>query len=179
MMAERKKRSTAPKFKYLDLPVDVRLLKARGLVFERLGERDPIICPCCDQNVFMYKRSISKPMAQALVLFYTYDLKHPGQYMHFPSESLKANGKLGQGGDWAKLVWWDLIERDDGLRDDDSDRTGKARITTAGREFVAGTLRVPKYTLSYNKKLCSFVFGQMIDIHDAMKEPFDYRTLYT
>jgi hypothetical protein len=47
------------------------------------------------------------------------------------------------------LRWWGLVERrtNDDLK---KKHSGMWRVTTKGREFIAGTLRVPSMVFTYN-----------------------------
>lgn len=129
----------------------------------------PQTCPCCDQTVKLYKRTINSTTA--------YDLIHfekrvaDGEYMHIKHINTSAAG----GGDFAKLRLWGLIE------EKFNESTGKRssgywRITQKGRDFVNAKVMVRKYALIYNGKFLGFD-GGMVTIKDSLGKHFDYAEL--
>ena len=58
-------------------------------------------CPCCRQYVKRYRRPLGATMARVLIAFY----KKPGW-----NRVKDLLGKNDYGGDYAKLVYWNLLE---------------------------------------------------------------------
>jgi hypothetical protein len=122
-------------------------------------------CPCCDQLVKLYMRSISGGMAKDLVKLYSYADK----YMHITTFSNT------HGGDFAKLAYWDLVStyKSDNPK---SKSSGMWRVTDKGILFLERKLSIPKYVFLYNKKVHGFS-DDLIGIDDTFKESFSYAEL--
>jgi hypothetical protein len=106
-------------------------------------------CPCCLRPVRAYRRTLTKPMAVALVELHEHTLKHPAEpVVHLATFLWNLRSPGARGGDAMKLAYWGLIER---LAAEDAPpqlpRTGTVRITGLGRRFAAGRQRVPSYIL--------------------------------
>jgi hypothetical protein len=78
--------------------------------------------------------------------------------------------------DTVKCAHWELIEEDDGERDDGSTRSGWWRVTPLGRLFILGEIKVPKYARIYDGRLLGFI-GDPVSIQDALGARFDYGAL--
>ncbi|MBT8453898.1 MAG: hypothetical protein KJO40_18195 [Deltaproteobacteria bacterium] len=106
-------------------------------------------CPCCGQDVKLYKRKLNSTMARALILIYRY-FQRPNaeEWLHVPSY-LNWTQALG---DVAKLHWWGVIEEKPEVRNDGSPRAGYYRITELGKAFVRNEASVIKYVYLYNKR---------------------------
>ncbi len=134
-------------------------------------------CPCCGQFVKLYKRKLNSSMAYVLVL-----LSRVRGYVHVPSfiNEQVSDAKIAAAvrGDWAKLEHWGLIEPELGVRDDGSKRTGRWRITAHGRNFVAGNTHTHSHVFIFNGKRVAWDGDtQLIFIHDALGDRFNYREL--
>lgn len=128
-------------------------------------------CPCCGQLVKLYKRNIYAVMAADLIRLYHLD---QSKYHHIGKFS---NKNRSGGGDFAKLVYWGLVEEEPKPADDKKKRTsGMWRITEAGKSFAERRLRVPKYAQVYNGKLLGLT-GDRVMIDDALGDKFDYDKL--
>ena len=138
--------------------------------------REGITCPCCNQRVQMYRRSITSAMACALILLSRRETKH-GEWIHI-EKFLKDIDKLPASicGDVPKLRFWGLIERKQGERDDGSTRIGCYRLTDKGRDFVNGKITCQKYAKIYNNTLFGFE-GENYFIYDCLKNKFNYNEL--
>lgn len=166
-----------------DLPEGISLAEARLWL---LGKMDKgAECPCCHQYAKIYRRKLTSSMAYALILICRYyrNLREPrglDEWLHVP-EWLSKTSKFGatvRGGDWAKLVYWDLIEAQHGEeRDDGSSRVGYYRLTEKGLRFVKGECRVPRVALVYNQRLLRMDDDKTLDIREALTEKFDYGEL--
>jgi len=129
-------------------------------------------CPCCDQYVKVYRRSITNIMAKMLIE--AYNNFSVDDYFHVSEVSSKR--KTG-GGDFAKLRYWGFIKakpHDDGQSG--KKHSGYWRITPFGVSFVRGELKVHKYALIYNGNFKEFE-GESVSIRECLGEKFDYNEL--
>ena len=154
---------------------------------ERFRENAPasaggsgVNCPCCGQLAKVYPRTITSSMAYVLILLERHFRKFPKDWLHVPSYLTKTCkiGSAVRGGDWAKLVHWDLIVKKPELREDKSRRNGKYKLGPKAVSFVRGRLELPRYAYIYNGALLR-MSEEKITIHDALKRSnrFDYAAL--
>jgi len=80
------------------------------------------------------------------------------------------------GGDYAKLSYWDLLEAGEGERDDGSPRTGQFRVTGLGQSFVNAEAKVQSHALVYNGRLLR-LDGDFIGVRKALRKRFNYDDL--
>jgi hypothetical protein len=130
-------------------------------------------CPRCHQLVHLYDRSIYDVPARMLIQMYR---KDPFGYMDVPKIYNSIVGQQRGGGDNVKPHLWGLIEKQPGVRDDGSSRTGMWRLTREGRLFVLGRLFIPKYAMVYNGE-CHYLTGPLWHIYQALGKNFNYREL--
>lgn len=127
-------------------------------------------CPVCDQFVKVYRHNISQAVAQSLVEMYRL---HRQGWFHIDDVN-KFNPK--NGGSFAKLRHWGLVEE----RPNDDDRTKRTsgwwRITHTGEYFVKGDGEIFKYALLYNGK-CLGHEGELRTIHDCYGDHFNFHEL--
>lgn len=130
-------------------------------------------CPCCDQNVKVYERSITGSMAKALILLAKATPQSGPDWVHVPT-LLRRNG-IGEK-HVAMLRYWGLIVQKPGERDDGSKATGWWMITDLGVQFIRGTATVPKKIRVYNGQFLGPVPGAgVVGINDVMGKVFNYR----
>lgn len=125
-------------------------------------------CPLCRQLAKVYRRKIHTTMARALIRAY----RHNGRAMAYLPDTLTHR----ENADWAKLVYWGLIEAEVDVRGDGSVRTGKWRVTDAGEHWIWRETWVPKYADIYDGRLLRLV-GEPVSIIDALGARFDYGEL--
>jgi hypothetical protein len=149
-------------------------LKAIGQKLRKDGGK----CPCCDQYVKEYRRTITSSMGAALIYIHNYfKSKNANEWLHVPSHLSRVYGGVGvRGGDWAKLKYWGLIEDLQDVRADGSKRVGYWKITKLGNEFVRDRATVPKYAMIYNGD-CEQLFGPLISIRGVLTTRFNYDDL--
>ncbi len=123
-------------------------------------------CPCCTQEVKLYKYKINKGMALVLIQMY----KSKNEWIH-PIKDLKTIN-----GDYAKLRFWGLVESSSDQPEDDKKANGFWRVTEKGKKFVNNTLRVKEKALLFNNKNYGFI-GNDISITDALGNKFNYAEL--
>ncbi len=127
------------------------------------------VCPHCTQLAKIYRRNITRPMAEGLVKL----SQLPSGFHHYKQF------KEGTDGDFAKLLYWGLIEPAPNDRVVPSSATkrnnGFWAITQLGIDFVLGIAKVPMYARVYNAKLLGLV-GEQVGIADCM-EDFNFTEL--
>jgi hypothetical protein len=140
--------------------------EAKEYLYENLNEGAP--CPCCKQFVKEYKRIIHSAMAKGLITLY----RRGRGYYHLEEIGLTRT----EHGDFAKLAYWGLIERDE--NDDESTKrtSGRWRITDRGVQFTLGNIEVIKYAHVYNGKILK-LSGDNVDIFNRLGKKFDYSKL--
>lgn len=155
-------------------PVENEIAKARREVMESAQGKGRA-CPCCDQFVKIYRRTINSTMArQLLTAYHKHGASKDGLYFHTRDVVLIDSSGAG---DFSKLEYWGLIERQEHVQGYDAKRSsGMWRITSLGREFVLNRTAVPMYALVYNNKLLELK-GPQIDMQHALGKKFDYNEI--
>lgn len=137
---------------------------AREWLQERLDDGQD--CPCCGQLAKVYRRKIHAAMARDLIR----------AWRCVGSGWFHIRTTLGHdGGDFAKLAYWGLIEEFDVTRDDGG-RAGWWRITGRGQAYLCDAYKVPKYVRVYNGQLLNHT-GDLVGIRDALGTRFRYDDL--
>ncbi len=146
--------------------------------FVRANQRSGTKCPCCDQYVKLYRRTLNGTMLYALSIIYRYG---GSDWLHVPSFlSREATGQMAvavRGGDWAKLKYWRFIEEKDIIRDDGSNRSGYWRITDDGVAFLREEFTTPSAVFIYNDKLVGFDEQKFVSAGDIKHKHFNFREL--
>lgn len=142
----------------------VTLLEAIDRLRARVDDGDT--CPCCGQFAKVYRRKIHAAMARDLIAAWR---ANGAEWFHVRTT-------LGHdGGDFAKLVHWELIAEFDAARDDGG-RAGWWRVTELGERYVRGQVRVPKYARIYDGRALNLT-GEDVGIRDALGTRFRYDDL--
>ena len=122
-------------------------------------------CPCCGQLAKIYRRKLYSSMAYALIIIYN----AKRDWLHVPS-LLNGKGSVARGGDFAKLVYWGLIEPN-------PKEKGYYRITQKGINFAECRIAVPAAIFVFDGEPLSADEEEMITINDALGERFSYEEL--
>jgi len=131
-------------------------------------------CPCCNQFVKAYQRSISSSMANGLIKLY--DIVGINTVFHL-EETLRDNNLTAfVRSDFPKLRFWGLIEQLEGIREDGSNRAGNYKITQRGEYFILNKLKVVKYVYVYNNKVLK-TKGNDVNIIHCLGRKFNYYEL--
>lgn len=146
---------------------DTTVGSARARLFELA--REGHACPCCRQNVKIYKRPLNHVPAAAMVALYRECLIGWGHMPTIMANRLPA--LAGQGGYAVLGKHWGLIEEATAQRKDGG-RAGWWRVTTIGARFVTGSLKVKKYAEIYNGRMIALM-GEGISVHEALGKEFD------
>lgn len=151
-----------------DLADGVMLGDAREWLRQRVD--NGVHCPCCTQFAKVYRRKVTSWMARSLIGVY----RASGQdWCHVATD---VRWVMGQGGMWATLRFWNLIEEERALRSDGG-RAGWWRVTPVGVAFLHGRITIPKYARLYDGRLLGLDGDQRISIHDALGSKFNYEEL--
>jgi hypothetical protein len=133
-------------------------------------------CPLCTRFAKVYRRTITASMARALILLYHQDNKTPGEFVHV--DSFLMSHKVHSGSAMPALLrHWDLVEKMQGRRRDNSTAVGCYRITQRGRLFVEDKCTVEKYVRLFDDRALFIADETKITIKQALKKQFDYAEL--
>lgn len=131
-------------------------------------------CQVCGRYDKIYRRPINSGMAWTLIALYRLDAVQPGWH-HLLNEVAQLKG-----GDYGKLSEWGLIQKKDEAKEDGNPDAGFYGITSKGKGFVRGELRVQKYLYFYHDRLWPIEeeeHPEMVSIKDALGKKFDYEEL--
>lgn len=155
-----------------DIPDFKTLEEAKQYLRERFEEGAK--CPCCTQLVKAYKRKLYSTMAGHLINLYWKHENDPSKdYFHISEFCPKHPG------DFAKFLYWGLVEEKSKDEEDKTKRTsGFWALTLEGRLFVENQAKVPSHVKIYDGKKLGFA-GKMIGIQEALGKDFNYEELMT
>ena len=139
------------------MELGITLKEARGHLNPRKMTGKATRCPCCDQTVKIYKRTITKSMLHNLMQFC---IAYPHE-VHVKKLWVGANA-----GDAAKLRHWGLIKQVS---------TGNYVATHEGTEFVLGNHFVPTHVFLFNTEKIG-ESGVKMSVRDIV-DGFDYDKL--
>ena len=139
------------------MELGITLKEARGRLNDKKMTGKATRCPCCDQTVKIYKRTITKSMLHNLMQFC---IAYPHE-VHVKKLWVGANA-----GDAAKLRHWGLIKQVS---------TGNYVATHEGTEFVLGNHFVPTHVFLFNTEKIG-ESGVKMSIRDIV-DGFDYNKL--
>lgn len=135
-------------------------------------------CVCCGQFARVYVRQITSSMACGLILLYR-ATSYEKQYIHI-EDLFKSLTQIPSSvrGDVPKLRFWNLIEPQEGEREDSNPKNGYYCITEAGKQFVLGQITVNSKIRVYNDRFLGYgKDSTMITIQEALKNKFNYSEL--
>lgn len=168
---------------------DATATLAQAKDFLRVRAKKGAYCPCCKQYVKVYKRVLGSQMARWLIwLVRTWTqqqagIRSPISGRLFRLEEnhpwIDVKQSPVRGGDYAKLVHWNLVEHKANTGDASKRDSGLWRPTHAGIRFVHNQLLVPSHVLLYDNKLLNWKDDSItqINIIDALGKKFDYSEL--
>ena len=139
------------------MELGITLKEARGRLNDKKMTGKATRCPCCDQTVKIYKRTITKSMLHNLMQFC---IAYPHE-VHVKKLWVGANA-----GDAAKLRHWGLIKQVS---------TGNYVATHEGTEFVLGNHFVPTHVFLFNTEKIG-ESGVKMSVRDIV-DGFDYDKL--
>ena len=140
----------------------------------RAGRDEGCTCPACDQYCKTYSRLLNATMAACLcglarVSTQGLDFVRIADIPYGTADARTA------GGEFAKLVHWDLIR----ARTNDTDQkrmSGQWCLTPKGLAFARGDIQVPRRVVLYNNQVIGFS-EDTVDVQGALGTEFDYADL--
>lgn len=143
-------------------------------------------CPCCAQNVKLYKRALHGGMAASLIAFakVTQATTPKDGWLKVPDDFVQTTKLVTVLGnrEYNKLRYWGLLEGQgpEQALESDAPYSGMWRITELGFQFVRGEVKLPKNVFVYNKQQLKPPAGTVveeIDIKQALGQKFNYDEL--
>lgn len=128
------------------------------------------VCPCCQRNAKIYKRTIHQTMARVLI-----QLRHvaePGTFLEIRNPKVSPLGATTRGFDVVRTQYWGLMV-DEGTRREDGGRAGYWCITPKGVAFVDEELRLPKIVSTYGGRVLGFT-GPEVGIRECLGKRYNY-----
>ena len=137
-------------------------------------------CPCCTQNVKLYRRKITSTMAAFLIEFYC-----AGAYGDRWMTVNDRKWKYMRDGMYAKLRYWGLVEPHpkNPISGRPTKKSGGSwRVTPLGCEFVHGNVTVQKFVRVFDHRRLKIEQYERLDripitIKDALTDRFNYTDL--
>lgn len=131
------------------------------------GVHEGVTCPCCDQFVKQYKRSLNSTMARWLIWLVRTSKKTPGEWVNIKRSPVR-------GGDYAKLLHWGMVSQ--APDEEGGKRSGMWRPTARGIDFAHSAVRVPSHVFLLTGQVEGWSTTS-IDIRGALGSRFDYLEL--
>lgn len=129
-----------------------------------------IVCPCCGQDVKLYKRRIYKSMAICLIKLYKLTVQGNTNFYFHVSEF------DATGGDFAKLSYWGLIKEKINQPGQKGRTSGYWLITNLGTAYVKNLVGVERFAKIFDGRLVGFE-GEQVKIREALGKTFDYEEM--
>lgn len=142
----------------------------RQAMWLQLKQGGETTCPCCGRYMKVYNRRIHHEMARFLVWLVHRSYKQKGGWVHV------RNFPHSRSGDYAKLMYWDLIEPKPHAESPTSRESGYWRPTEDGVRFARGLLAVPTYAQVFDNEVQGHA-GPPVFIRHALGTRFDYDEL--
>jgi len=162
--------------KRINLPQHSKaLIDLRQAFKESSSQQEGCICPVCDRFGKIHKTPITA--SGAFTLLKLYEALRTGNtdkegFVHI--ESYMTKQRIPIKGAHSRLQHWGLCEIK--MNNDDTKRTsGFWKITEKGKRFIFGQIKIPKSAWMYNEKVLEWEDDNMIDIHQALNNKFNYQ----
>lgn len=150
--------------------LDTTIRDARTYLNSQLDKGKAAKCPACTQTVKVYPRKIYSTMVYHLIELYKLN-KVKAEYYHVTEFCPKHPG------DFAKLVYWNLIEEMPKDEHDTHKRTsGYWKITEMGKKFVENKLTVAQTVDVFNGNPLR-MHGNPVTIVEVLGKKFSYKEL--
>lgn len=151
---------------------DIQTLgEAQNFIVDGMHEAGGVLCPCCNQRVKLYKRSLNSSMARMLIALSKINNGRDWTYIEDWRE--QSGLTLNGGGDYGKLAYWELIQQKELEPHVDKGASGLWRITSKGIDFVNKNIKVPSHVLIYNNEIMGWSDKQ-VDITHCLGKKFSY-----
>ena len=136
--------------------IDMETLDEARTELREAVKKGGVTCPCCQQHVQVYQRSVTSSMAAGLVNVWV----AVGAASFRPLEVQSRRGlPYRMFSDFQKLRYWELIA-------EQSD--GSYRITSLGEAFLQGNTSIDKYAVVYNGNVIR-MRGPRTDIREILR----------
>jgi len=161
----------------------VTLDEAKNWVDVTSKQTSGCICPGCGGKAKEYRRPINRSMGRCLAALQAAvggDVTKSAHKdaLYAVMARLGWEAKLLDGGSYGKLQYWGLVRPKQKDRGDTSKKdSGAWLITEKGIKLLQGQLKVPHKVIIYQDKVQGFDSSETWDIHDIMKEYFDFGKL--
>lgn len=134
------------------------------------------ICPCCGQTAKVYRRKLRDGMAWVMIKMLEY---HGTNFVHVDNFLVEIKAPSNYRSDFPKLRFWGLLEHDDSIRKDGSNRNGFWKLTSAGVDFINNETLVWDALFVYNNMVVEYddPKRKYIDIVEALGTSFNYEEL--
>lgn len=164
-----------------EIPLDLVERSAVSAIRQKIKahEREGCFCPVCEGIVKVYRRKLNSTMARQLITTYRlqYDANGNSRGVEWVDIFTICKDTAVAGGDFAKLVYWGLIEQMPHEAGDDGKKTsGMWRITDKGISFVLGHRGVKNAVFLLNGEVVGWD-DKPATIKTALGEHFDYNEL--
>lgn len=127
-------------------------------------------CPCCNQNVKLYKCALRATIAIALIKTYQIMERENKTWVHIMQEVKPANGN------YAKLRFWGLLAPKGDIPENDTKARCYWSVTDKGRDFLQGRISVPSHILVFDNQKFGSLDGTT-DIKQALGKKFSWTEL--
>ena len=136
----------------------------------QMSEEGSNKCGCCGANIRVYRRKLNSGMARVLCWFVAHRMGEWTHVVEIPAE-------IDRGHEIGRLSYWNLVERQKNI-DATKRSSGIWRVTNAGISFVLHDTKIPSHAFcSVPGHVILGFENDLITIHDALKERFDYNKL--
>jgi len=130
-------------------------------------------CPCCTQFVKLYKRPIYGVLIYSLIKLHKLTEQKEDYYHITELTPEKSSG----GGDFAKLLYWELIEeKPQDERTKEKRTSGYWKITEKGKLFVKNELAILSHVMLFDGKCYGFT-GKEVTAKEVLGSKFNYEEL--
>jgi len=135
-------------------------------------------CPTCKLKIVTRSRMLNRAMGEFLIALYRYH--RDGSWAHVPTLARRARVTgIIQSREYMRLIYWGMIERRPGEKDDGNPHAGYYCITDRGRRFVEGKIRVISRIIMRNHQFVGFDrrpgCASKVTISEVLDKPFNYR----
>lgn len=145
------------------------LREAREFIQKKAYEVDGTRCPCCGKYVKSYRRKFNHDMARFMILL-VWTFERNGTWVDVSTLNFR-------GGDYAKVLFWGLVEHKPNTDDPDKKESGMWRPTELGIKFAHKLESIPQYVhLNWNG-IPEGHSGQQIFVDKALQNKFNYTEL--
>lgn len=149
---------------------EMTLAQAREILHAEMN--DGTKCPCCEQNVKVYRRALNASMARSLIWLVCF-CKNAPRWVNVPKDAPKW---LQRSRELPKLAYWGMIVSRPNTDDPSKRCSGEWAPTQRGYDFAHGEIAVPSHVGVYNGTV-RYYSEKLTTIQAALGKAFDYHEL--